>query len=363
MLLTYKYRLKNKRSARILRAHAEGVNRVWNYCAEIQHGAYRRWKESGPICVWPSYYTLNALTHGTSEALGLRAQTIQEVCAQFARSRDHRRKCPRFRASSGSRRALGWVPFQVQSRRIDGNSITYFGNTFRWFGSKRRPLPPNVKNGAFVEDASGCWWVVLHVEVENAHVTGAGQIGIDLGLKHLAVMSDGEKIEASQSYRTWETRLATAQRAGNRARARAIHRKIRNVRTDHLHKTSARLAAANRLIVVGDVRPSQLVKTNLAKSIYDAGWSTFRNQLRYKASRHGAVYTEVDEKFTTQTCSRCGDCSSDGRPRGIAGLGIREWRCSSCGATHDRDVNAAKNILALGLSAQPRVDESCEVAA
>jgi transposase len=95
----------------------------------------------------------------------------------------------------------------------------------------------------------------------------------------------------------------------------------------------------------------------MAKSVTDASWSTFKNLLRYKASRHGGKFVEVDERFTTQICSSCGDKPKT-RPRGIADLGIREWRCSSCGANHDRDVNAAKNILMIGRSVTPLAEES-----
>jgi IS605 OrfB family transposase len=124
-----------------------------------------------------------------------------------------------------------------------------------------------------------------------------------------------------------------------------------------LHKVSCRIARENSFIAVGNVSASKLAKTRMAKSVLDAGWSNFRNMLRYKASRRGATYCEVDESFTTQTCSACGGLPPE-RPRGIAGLGVREWRCSSCGVTHDRDVNAARNILALALSAQRPVEES-----
>ena len=120
---------------------------------------------------------------------------------------------------------------------------------------------------------------------------------------------------------------------------------------------SNKLIRENCLIVVGNVNAGNLAKTKMAKSVLDAGWSTFRSMLNYKASRHSALYLEVDEKFTTQTCSACG-LRPESRPRGIAGLGIREWVCSDCGVLHDRDINAAQNILKLGLSVQPLVEES-----
>jgi IS605 OrfB family transposase len=305
---------------------------------------------------WPSHYDLGKLTSGTSSDLGVNAQSIQVVCEQFAKSRNQHKKCPKFRASGGPKRALGWIPFQQQSRQIKDNGITYLGKTYRFFGTDKRPLPTVTKGGAFVEDACGKWWVCFHVEVDALPI-GDGEVGIDLGLKTLATCSDGEKIQNPTSYRQLEAKLATAQRAGNHKRAKTIHCKITNIRKDHQHKASAKLADANRLIVVGNVNATGLAKTRMAKSVFDAGWSMFRNMLRYKASRHEATFLEVNESFTTQTCSTCGSLP-ESRPRGITGLGIREWVCSDCGASHDRDVNAARNILTLGRSTAPRVDES-----
>jgi transposase len=99
------------------------------------------------------------------------------------------------------------------------------------------------------------------------------------------------------------------------------------------------------------------MKTKMAKSVGDAGWSMLRNMLCYKASRHGARHADVEEKFTTQRCSCCGNVP-DSSPKGMGALGVRVWECSICGAIHDRDVNAAKNILTLGRSAPPPVEES-----
>ena len=99
------------------------------------------------------------------------------------------------------------------------------------------------------------------------------------------------------------------------------------------------------MIVVGDVSSSQLAKTRMAKSVLDAGWYMFREMLRYKAIRHSVDLVVVNEAFTTRTCSSCGVLSG---PQGVNSLRIREWTCRACGETHDRDVNAARNILALG---------------
>ena len=309
---------------------------------------------------WPTQYDLQKLTGGTSRDLGLHAQTIQGVCEQFVQSRDLHRRCPQFRRSGGPRRSLGWVPFQKQSRQITPGSVTYLGNTYRFFGAKRRPLPETARGGCFVEDARGQWWVSFHLEVpEDLPRAPDVPVGIDLGLQTLATLSTGKKYECPRSYRKWEARLGIAQRARNQARVRAIHAKIKNVRRDHAHKWTTEVARSFRTIFVGDVSSSRLAKTRMAKSVLDAGWSMARNFLRYKASRHGGSFREVDEcsTFTTQTCSTTGIIPSE-RPRGIAGLGIREWECSACGEIHDRDVNAARNILKLGLSAQPPAVES-----
>ena len=99
-------------------------------------------------------------------------------------------------------------------------------------------------------------------------------------------------------------------------------------------------------IFVGDVSSGKLVKSKLAKSVLDSGWGILKTQLKYKAQMHSVVYEEVSEYNTTQVCSCCGK-TSPSSPKGMDGLGIREWSCI-CGAVHDRDINAAKNILAEG---------------
>lgn len=359
MILSYKYRLKGKRCVRQLRRFDFSANQVWNYCVATQRSVQRAYKD-GLSSRWTSFYDLKTLATGVSKELGLHAQTIQNICEQFTKSRDQHNKCPRFRHSGGPKRSLGWIPFQQQSRQITSGSVTYLGNTYRFFGSKKRPLPETAKGGCFVEDARGCWWVCFHVEVTNDLPKSPDvPVGIDLGLHTLATLSTGEKIEVPQNYRKLEDKLAISQRAGNKKRTKAIHAKIKNKRWDHAHKWTTKVAKSFRRIFVGNVSSSQLAKTKMAKSVLDASWSTSRNLLRYKASRHGGMFREVEEAktFTTQTCSTTGLLPPE-RPRGIAGLGIREWDCSACGEIHDRDVNAARNILRLGLSPQPLVEES-----
>jgi transposase len=126
---------------------------------------------------------------------------------------------------------------------------------------------------------------------------------------------------------------------------RAIHAKIANRRKNSLHQFSTRLVREHKAIFVGNVNASALAKTPQAKSVLDAGWSAFRTMLWYKCDFAGATFAEINEAFSTQTCSACGVRSG---PQGSAGLGIRAWTCGECGTAHDRDVNAATNILAAG---------------
>lgn len=107
------------------------------------------------------------------------------------------------------------------------------------------------------------------------------------------------------------------------------------------------------MIVVGDVSSSKLAKTGMAKSVLDAGWFMLKTQLKYKAIGQSVVFAEVNEKYSTQVCSCCG-CNPDSSPKGLSGLGVRHWVCSDCGASHDRDINAARNILNVGLGCQSR---------
>jgi putative transposase len=136
--------------------------------------------------------------------------------------------------------------------------------------------------------------------------------------------------------------LGIAQRANKKYQVKKLNKHIKNQRKDFHHKLSTKLVKEYDAIAVGDVSSSALAKTNLAKSVMDAGWSSFRDILRYKAIGHGVRFQEVSENFTTQLCS---SCNAKTGPRGLEGLGIRTWCCSSCGANHDRDVNSAINIL------------------
>lgn len=344
MILTYKFRIKDATSRKRLERHARATNFVWNYCCEIQRKAESNWR-AGRSGRWPSHFDLTMLCSGAGAELGIGSDSIGAICRQFATSRNGARRAPKFRTSAGNRKSLGWVPFNGRFVKAGAGNVSWYGQKFRFWQSRNIG---KIKTGAFVQDARGRWYVTFQCDVDPLP-TGAGSIGIDLGLRTLGTLSNGEIVPALQHYRKYEAALAVAQRAGNKRRTKTIHAKIANARRDQAHKATTKIARENSLIVVGNANAAKLKKTRMAKSVSDAGWSMFRTMLRYKASRHGAVFIEADERFSSQTCS---DCGVIGGPKGIAGLGVRRWVCC-CGSSHDRDVNAARNILRVGLERQP----------
>jgi putative transposase len=181
------------------------------------------------------------------------------------------------------------------------------------------------------------------------------EVGIDLGLNSLIVTSDGETVTNPRFYRAAQRRLRRAQRvlsrrqkgSANRARARhrvaVVHRKVRDARLDHAHKTALRLVRDNQAVYAEDLAVSGLARTRLAKSVADAGWSQLTRCIEEKSARYGRTFARIGRfEPSSQVCSACG--VKDG-PKPLA---IRTWQCGECGSVHDRDINAARNILALG---------------
>lgn len=336
---TLKFRIKDK-YAKWLNMLATDTNLVWNYVNEL---SYRNIRDFGKFL---SAFDIGKLLAGaTKEGLRLKADSAQAIATRYciARRMAKKRKL-RWRKSYGTNRSLGWIPFKIGNIRVKDGYLWYGKHKFKvWdsYGLENYEL----RSGSFNEDVQGRWYFNVYVDVKGEPSKGVDEVGIDLGLKEFATLSTGEKIEARQFYRDLEPKLAIAQRAKKKQRVSALHAKIRNRRKDFLHKLSTRLVAENKQIFVGDVNSSGLAKTKMAKSVLDAGWSMFRAMLEYKAIRRQVSFAMVNEKWTSRACSVCKNRTG---PQGLGGLGIREWECSDCGACHDRDVNAARNILALG---------------
>ncbi|WP_415838179.1 RNA-guided endonuclease InsQ/TnpB family protein [Polaromonas hydrogenivorans] len=338
---TLRIRIRDKH-AKALDAMACECNMIWNYVNAL---SFKHTQRTGKFF---SAYDMAGYTAGAGkEGLTVHSQTVQGVTEEYVTRRKQFKKARlRWRVSRGARKSLGWIPFKAGAVTFKNGQIKYAGQFFGLWDSYGL-AGYRLRSGSFSQDARGRWYANICVETAIPKSAGTASIGIDLGLKDFATLSDGTKVEAQRLYRGAEAKLAVAQRANKKQRVKAIHAQIANRRKDFLHKLSTRLVSQNGAIFVGNVNAAGLAKTRMAKSVLDAGWSTFRTMLQYKCGHAAVWFEEVNESYTTQTCSSCGVIPASS-PKGRAGLGIREWTCGDCGSVHDRDTNAAKNILARG---------------
>jgi len=337
---TLKVRVRDKH-CNLLNAMAYSVNQVWNYCNEI---GYRSIRERNK---WLSGYDLQNYTKGSAKGLGLNSATVQMVGHEYVIRRKQFKKARlNWRKSGGVKRSLGWIPVRKDCINFK-NGCVYHNRHFFKIWDSYGLSQYEFKSSSFNEDARGRWYFNVVVEVEAEKTQGKAAVGIDLGCKESATTSSGTTL-VGRRYRELEAKLGVAQRAKNKKRVKNIHAKIRNRRKDEQHKFTTQLVKDNAAIFVGNVSSLGFAKTKLAKSVLDAGWGTLKTMLEYKCDHAGVVYEEVNESYTTQTCSSC-RAKPISSPKGRAGLRIREWTCCECGDTHDRDINAAKNILAVGL--------------
>jgi IS605 OrfB family transposase len=331
---TFKFRLKNPNLSK-LSTMAGAVNFVWNYCNDtsIQYLDKRN--------KWLSGFDLGYLTAGCSKDLPINAQSVKEVAHEYALRRIKSKK--RKLSWRSKKRSLGWVPFYGQTIRVTSDTIKYNKVVFKFW--KSREIEGNIKSGSFTQDSQGKWYVSFVCDtVKVPKIKSGGEVGIDLGLKSIGVLSNGVILDRENITTKYASKLAIAQRAKKKKQVTNIHAKIKNTRKDWNHKQTTRLINTYDKIFVGNVSSSKLKRTRMAKSVSDAGWYDFKSILAYKAIALGVEFKEVKENFSTVTCSVCFERTG---PRGLSALGVREWICP-CGASHDRDVNAAKNILRFG---------------
>jgi putative transposase len=287
-------------------------------------------------------------------------QAIRHQQAAFASFFAGRARYPRYRSRTG-RQCAEYTRSGFRYR--DGQLLLAKTSTplaFAWSWPDIDPASLAPSTVTVSRDPCGRWYASFAVEVpEPAPLPAAGAVvGVDLGIKDFAVTSDGKKIRSPRSLARRERSLARYQRrlarcqkgSANRAKARAkvarAHRKVRASRADFLHRTSARLVRDYDAIVIEDLAVKNMVRNrSLAKAISDSGWGTFRRMLEYKAARAGRQLIVTGRFYpSSKTCSACGHLLAE------LPLSTRAWHCPSCGTRHDRDVNAAKNILAAGLA-------------
>lgn len=336
MVVTYQFRIKDSSKKTKLKKLASKINFVWNFLNETSAFAWKRDRK------WLSEFDFNYLLIGSSKELGVHSDSITSISKEFVARRNKAKRC-RLRWRSYKTR-LGWIPFKQRAIKIEGDAVTFQKVKYRFW--KTREIQGKIKTGSFSQNAKGQWFLNLQCEVDELAPTQATtSVGIDLGLKTTAAISDGTKIENPKIFQKYAEKLAKAQRAKKKRLIVSIHNKIKNARKDFLHKETTKLIKKHKTIYVGDVSSTKLAKTKLAKSVNDAGWGMFKSMLEYKAIRLGVEFKVVKENYSTVTCS---SCFARTGPSGLSALGVREFVCSSCGVTHDRDINAATNIL-LGL--------------
>jgi len=312
-------------------------------------------------------------------------QALRHQHAAFTAFFDGRARYPRYKTRNGRQSAhYTRSAFRVKDGELWlAKASAPLRSAWSWPGVDFAALNPATVIVA--REPDGRWYVTFTVEADNPKpLPEAGRsAGVDLGVKDFAALSDGSKIPSPRCLERkarYQRRLARCQKgSANRARVKAkvarAHRKVRNARQDFLHKTSTAMVRAHDLIVIEDLnvtgmtrrpkprpdgkggyrRNGAAAKSGLAKSVLDAGLGEFRRQLEYKAERYGRTLVVIDRWYpSSKMCSACG------RLLEKLSLSTRHWTCPSCGARHDRDVNAAKNILAAGrAAARTRGGDAC----
>ena len=261
-------------------------------------------------------------------------------------------------------------------KRKDGaQSAEYTTSAFKWSDGKLRvakmdaalnirfsrtiPKAAKVTTVTISKDCAGRYFVsMLCTDSVRSKVPAESKVGIDLGLTHFAILSTGEKVAAPNAFRKNEQKLAKLQRrmakkqkgSANRKKAKLkvarLHAKITDSRKDFLHKLSTRLINENQVIAIETLAVSNMQKNHArAKSIADAGWSEFVRQLEYKSLWYGRELIGIDRWYPSS--KRCSDCGNTVKSMPLR---VREWTCPECGTNHDRDINAARNVLAAGLA-------------
>src|SRR5690606_7761246 len=246
-----------------------------------------------------------------------------------------------------AKRQLGWIPFKSSAIKLDqiNNTITYNKNIFKYYN--RRIITGNIKSGSFVEDSQGRWYICLAVDIpeKEHHINPNSEIGIDMGIKDKLCLSDGTKFSRDNITKTYEKRLTAMQRAKRKKQIKKLSTKIKNIRNDWNHKITSQIAKQFENIYLGNFKMTSLISENVSeinKSLYDSSPYQLQSFLEYKARKLGGKCNMVDEAYTTQTCSACFALTG---PQGVRGLKIRSWVCSYCHAEHDRDINAARNMI------------------
>lgn len=365
MQLRYQYRVYPTPGQRSALAQAFGCARVvFNDCLRTRQDAHAAGVKLSDTEVQKRVVTEAKKTPERAWLADVASVALVQACQDARRAYRNW-----FDSMSGARKGRKVGAPRFRSRKDNRQSIRLTRNGFairpngKLYVAKvgevkvawSRDLPSEPSSVTVIKDAAGRYFASFVVETSDESLpTVESEIGVDLGLTTFAVLSNGKTIESPKFFRQAERRLRKAQQAlsrkekgsNNRAEARLrvakAHAKVADTRKDWAHKQSTTLIRENQAVYVEDLCVTGLARTRLAKSVHDASWGMFARMVEEKAARYGRHFSKVDRFFpSSQTCSTCG------RVDGKKPLSVRSWTCL-CGATHDRDLNAAINILAAG---------------
>ena len=359
----FKYRFypTDAQAAELLRTFG-CVRKVYNLALAARSEAWTLRQErvnynatSAMLTSWKKSEELAFLSEVSSVPL---QQTLRHLQGAFTNFWQKRATYPTFKSRKKSRKSAEYTTsgFRFRDGRL---TLAKMREPLDIVFSRPLPAGATPSTVTVSQDAAGRWFVsMLCDDTPAAMPQAVNAVGIDAGITSLVTLSTGEKVTNPRHERKDRARLAKAQRVlakkargdgANRAKARRkvakIHARIADRRRDFLHKLTTRLVRENQTIVIEDLTVRTMVRNHcLARAISDAAWTTMRGMLEYKCAWYGRDLVAIDRWFpSSRLCSACGAL------RGRMPLNVREWTCV-CGATHDRDVNAAKNVLAEGLS-------------
>lgn len=344
---TIKVRVKDRHKT-TLRRLTPKVNAVWNYANELTGKAWRRDHK------FLSGFDMTPLVKGASqceEFNDLLQASINEIVQLHAEKRNTvGRSQLRFRVSKFGhpKYSRGWIPFKIKCVRWKDGKVHYGRFAFGLMEDGYDMAGFKFRAGTFNEDSRGRWFCNISVKVPIEQKLSGVPIGIDPGRQTVVTASTGDKLPLSAiQYKDLEDKLAIAQRANKKKRVQAIHNKIANKRKYALYAYANLIVSKASIVIIGNWAPAAEGKVPGAKNARAGSLATFKQILAHKCEMQGVPLIEINEAYTSKSCSGCGTLTEE--ISGVEGLGVRRWTCEHCGVTHDRDVNAAKNICEKGL--------------